>query len=236
MNAKKLILLAVVLVIAGIIGTKFEKNSIDESRTFLGDGVSTIIIGASNAHIHISPSESNEILLELRGDIPHQMTPYFSAQIEDGVLQVDFNLDKGHRMGTDFSAIYQPIELTLHLPAHTFERLQVENSHGAIEIFSIQAAYLDVNASNAHIDLADLSANITATNEKGNITFRNGQLSQNVSLNTSDGSIVLALENPLMDAHLNLSTDGQAEAPRIFGTGEFVVDLDVVRGKIVVDE
>ncbi len=186
---------------------------INEKEVFDGANITAIDVNVSSPTVHIVPTDSDEITVELLGEVSENTDLNFDVTTRNNNLNVSVRNNNSHSGWFNFGVTITRLELQLQIPKKEYDELKVRSSSGRIVMDDIQAKNVELRASSGRIEIS----NITAENEinlqtssgrieaKNNISnsFKarassgriliNGQISDQIATSTSSGAI--ALEN-----------------------------------------
>lgn len=256
---KKKLLLAVILLVAGVLLgvaalclVDFDFSLLDSTDyvtdTFdAGDDFADIQIYADISDIRFALSEDFSCKVVSR----HRDYMEFSAEVENSVLVI---------RETDQREWYEHIglffgnsgELTVYLPKGTYHNLYIENDTGDITVpkdFTFASAELHTDTGDirymgglegslkAEADTGDITlenintpGNITLETDTGDITLKN-VISKNLKIETDTGDILL---NKCDAKYINAETDTGDVTGSLLSTKIFIVDNHT--GKVIVPE
>lgn len=260
-NVKRMVGLAVLLVIIGFAGALFTYQSfadtkkIDEEKTF-DENITDIIIETDNSRIEVIPTEDSMTKVEFAGETNTGSRQRFEAEVENGVLQVKVKEKMIRFFNFDFS-IKSPVT-KVYLPEAEYSSLRAETGNGKIRIENISAEDLEAKSTNGEVTLLNLktkaitmksvNGKINANNIEGELEAKvtNGKinleeisLDQPIHLESVNGKIDVRVDEEPKNAEVNVEVvNGRIEIfgnnnqHTVFGDGENQVRLKTVNGSI----
>ena len=174
-------------------------------------------------------------------DSPPGLDVYLPMEIYE---RVTIHSTNGRIEMSDFEIADLHIETTnARIEVHDINgNVNLRTTNGRITASSITGEDLRFRTSNGRIEISDLVGDIDAQTTNGRITFNNETIEQQVSLQSSNGRIEVALSRTPTDVAFNLNTTngrttifGNNNSTQQFGDGSYEVTLRTTNGRITVE-
>ncbi|HHY73443.1 MAG TPA: DUF4097 domain-containing protein [Bacillus bacterium] len=210
-NIKKISVVALILLVAGIIGAVATFKSVYKEERVLEDKVieesqfTNIDVNADNARIEIFPTDEAKTKVTLTGS----NTKYqFSTNVGESTLSVKMNYQSKKLFNFGFHP--RGFKLKIRVPEKMYDNLKVQNNNGTIHIENLSAANFHGHNNNGTMQIENLKADnffgqtnngkielsgiegsaITTEAQNGRIGMKN-VVSKTVKIKVSNGSISL---------------------------------------------
>ncbi|OIJ12917.1 hypothetical protein BKP35_10155 [Anaerobacillus arseniciselenatis] len=184
---------------------------INEKEVIDGKNIETIDVNVSSPSVYLIPTDSNEITVELIGEISEKTDFEFDVTSRNNKLDVYVKNSTTVSGWFNFSTMTTNLQLELHIPRKEYNKLNVHSSSGRITLNDLHAKNVELRASSGRIEISNVTAeseinlqtssgrieavnntakSLQARASSGRILI-NGQISEQISPSTSSGSIVL---------------------------------------------
>ena len=255
-KVRKLVLLALVLIGVGTVGTWLTRESATDSHnpvevTVPVAGMDSLRINASNRRIDFAVSNNDEVRVVMAGNTRRTD---LTADVVDNEIVIEAR-QRRQFMSLNFDGIGTST-LTVYLPEHEFEQITASTTNGGIVADNLLARDVSLRTSNGQVEARNLQGNleIRTTNGRvnvshiagdiqvrttnGRIEFVNPTLAQNVEMQTTNGRIEMELAEEPTDAAFRTSTTNGSVS--IFGSDSwdsgsvYEINLRTTNGGITV--
>lgn len=259
---KLFVVLVLILIVAGGITLLFKQENVFEksnNKKVIEDlSFTNLAVLTENAAVEIIPTKDSVATVEYSGKTKKNKKFIFEADVKGDTLSVQF---KEKRKGfIRFGITSLNLTLTVYLPERQYERLQVETDNGRIIAEQLQATDLHLETDNGRIELKHVDAetvnvktdngkivleNVTgqmkAKTDNGQISVVTSDLEDSLDLETDNGKIEIQTEKEPTNAVIDAKTDngrvelfGQENKHVTFGKGENLIKLRTDNGRITV--
>jgi len=259
---KKVLVLATLLLFAGLIGGAFtikgklDQNDFIEKNVEMTD-VEQVEIVTTNGKVSLYPTNEEEATIKYTGNLSDYE---LVEKLEDNTLSIMVK-SKGLRFfSIDLLSFSQSIDVAI--PERLYDSITVNTNNGRIDVEHLQINHLDaktdngrisvsnvmtetsnVRSSNGKISLDDVVGEINAHTSNGKIYLETESLDQPIDLSTSNGAIEIVTENRPTNAVIDAKTDngkievyGDRKWDIITGNGDNVVKLTTDNGRITITD
>ncbi|GAA0322840.1 MULTISPECIES: DUF4097 family beta strand repeat-containing protein [Oceanobacillus] len=237
-NVKRIIILAVILLLIGIIGmaatfSSYKESAFNEeseSIPFDADEITEIEVDAENTQIRLQPAHVEEPIAEYTTTGRKSETQELSTSVNGEKLTIQIKETSFPFFDFDFMFhsnaaldIFVPDDMMEKMEVKTtnskinaadlqIDALQLHTSNGKIEGENIETSFLDIQSSNGKIELQNVQGDTNLNTSNGKITLEN--IVGEVTANTNNGKIELAS----IQGNTNVeTTNGKVEAQDISG-------------------
>ena len=223
---------------------------INEKEVIDGKNIEIIDVNVSSPSVYLIPTDSDEITIELIGEISEKTDFEFDVRTRNNKLDVYVKNSTTVSGWFNFGTMTTNLQLELHIPRKEYNKINIHSSSGRIIVIDLQANKVELRASSGRIEISNVTAeseinlqtssgrieaiNNTAKSLKARASsgriLINGQISEQISTSTSSGSIVLE------DYEGDISA--QASSGRITITNDLLVgDINVSTssGRVEID-
>ncbi|SFD81774.1 Putative adhesin [Paenibacillus catalpae] len=261
---KKLWGAAAVLILIGLAGSLFtyqygdEGREISEQQTVPGAQVAAIAINSDNTRVEILPSADQDVNIQLDGKVMSNVKPQLSVKAEDSTLFISMNKD--HHKWFNFSFHQDSLTLKVYLPEKQYNELKITNDNGYIMAKQLNVASIQASTDNGRIEFSDTASQavkVKADNGKitldhvtgvlegrtdnGSITVLTKEITQNITLDTNNGRIMIQTETEPTDVSFYTHVDNgrinifdKYKGNTVVGDGKTLVKLTADNGSITV--
>ena len=188
---KKLVMVASVLLIIGIVGSLFNFKTLYSDKEMKEEKIidtvfDTINISVDSAKIELIPTNEKNAILEYRTNYSDYN---FSSEVKNSTLEVHVDMNQKKLFRFDFFS--KGSALKLYIPKKQYESLQIESDNGRIMIEGIDVKTADIRTDNGRIEINNMASdNLTVNSDNGRINLANVDAST-VTTKSSNGKIVL---------------------------------------------
>lgn len=188
---KKLVMVASVLLIIGIVGSLFNFKTLYSDKEMKEEKIidtvfDTINISVDSAKIELIPTNEKNAILEYRTNYSDYN---FSSEVKNSTLEVHVDMNQKKLFRFDFFS--KGSALKLYIPKKQYESLQLESDNGRIMIEGIDVKTADIRTDNGRIEINNMANdNLTVNSDNGRINLANVDAST-VTTKSSNGKIVL---------------------------------------------
>ncbi|SHH64554.1 DUF4097 family beta strand repeat-containing protein [Virgibacillus chiguensis] len=259
---KKLILVAIILIIIGGVGCLFTfkslvREKVDITEEFSADEITNLELDMINEEITIIPTDGSDIVLELKGKSNEPDKKFLDIDKKENTLKVR---KKSEKFKFRFFNQGDSLTLTVHLPQKAYETIQADTKNGTIHgkkftVKSLQASgangeivldevitdTTEVSTQNGGIELNDVAGSLHGETSNGSITLTAKTLDQSMEMNTENGSIDINVEEEPTNVTYDLRTgNGGVEVfgtdnwNAVVGDGEHVIKARTANGSIII--
>ncbi|WP_375088004.1 DUF4097 family beta strand repeat-containing protein [Peribacillus sp. RS7] len=258
-NAKKLSIIALVLLLVGVIGSLFtfsqvmDQKATTEEKT-ISEIVTDVQIDTDNAVVEILPTKDKETRIELVSKGVNVSKLDFTAYVEGKKLSVKLE----DRSTFSFGFHIQSLHLKVFVPDKSYksfvvesdngkmqisglksENLMVESQNGRVELNDIVTEKVEVKSANGKLDLNNVEGKLVGSSNNGKITLVTKDLDRMIDLECNNGKIMIKTENEPTNTTFDVHVDngkvdilGKHEGNTVIGKGENLVKLEANNGKI----
>jgi DUF4097 and DUF4098 domain-containing protein YvlB len=263
-NIKKISIVALVLLLVGITGSlvtvnaKKHPESIKEERIFNNEDFANIDIKVDNAGVEIIPSNNSTTRVELLGGDEKSREYIFDVDVQKNTLAV--NLNEKQLKFYNFAFSESALAIKVYVPEKLYESLRIEVANGsvkaeeigikaatiktingAIDLKDLETSTVTVRSHNGKIDLEDIEGDISGHVIKGSISLVTDHLDRNIALENLNGNIEIQTvkepTNATIDVevtHGKVDIFGDSTRDSVFGTGENLIKLTTLNGKVTI--
>jgi len=239
-NFKKLVFLALLLIVIGIAGTAMVGHGSGGGITTLEEvadvtDVNHINIRTENQRVRVRSTTEDQARVVSSG-MPTDAT--LTVEVLDDVLEVEVRMPRHNiRIGInfgDFRSLATPPSLDVYLPLEIYNSIRVTTTNSRIDVSDvtateiearttngrIEASHLEteeilLETTNARVEVRDVVGDVRVRSSNGRIDFHNPTIAQEVNLQTTNGRIDVNLTEVPEHADFSLSTTNSRT--RIFG-------------------
>ncbi|ACT01585.1 DUF4097 family beta strand repeat-containing protein [Paenibacillus sp. JDR-2] len=261
---KKLAAIAAVLIVVGLAGsliTYFNGNTVtevSEQKTITGSQITAVDLHSDNTRIELLPSSEQDIKLQLEGSTTSKEKPQLDIKSEDSTLSI--TMDTNQHKWFNFNFREDSLVLTIYLPQKQYNELKIANNNGYILAKQLNAASIQASTDNGRIEFSDTTSQtvkVRADNGKitldhvtgildgktsnGSITVLTKEISQNITLNTNNGRILIQTETEPAGVTFYTHVDNgrvnlfdKYKGNTVVGDGNIQVKLTADNGSITV--
>src|SRR5690625_372382 len=190
---KKILVLATLLLFAGLIGGAFTiKGKLDqhdsiEKKVDMTD-IQQIEITTVNGKVNLHPIDENEATIEYVGNLSEYE---LIEEVEDNTLRILVK-SKGLRFfSIDLLTFSQSINVAV--PERLYDSITVNTNNGRIDVDNLQVNHLDTKTDNGRISLRNVAtetSNVRSSNDRIILEHVSGE----INAHTSNGKILLESE------------------------------------------
>lgn len=214
---------------------------INESKVVDGDKITSIDIHSSSPNVYLIPSDSDEIIIELTGEVSSKLKNSFSLDVDTSRDKLSVKVNrKSETIRNIFGTIVIRTKLEIYVPEKMYDSISINTSSGKIEIEDLHAKSFDLRASSGKIDIENIIAekDFNARTSSGRIEVSN---SEAASLNTSASSGSITLKN-IQTSTMNIATssgsielsDSMGEITAAASSGRITINNKQLNGNISV--
>jgi DUF4097 and DUF4098 domain-containing protein YvlB len=259
---KLFVSLVPLLIVAGCISLLFKQGNVFEksnNKKVIEDlSFTNIAVLTENAAVVIVPTKDSVATVEYSGKTKKNKRFIFEADVKGDTLSVQFKEKRKWFIHFGFSSL--DLTLKVHLPEKQYDRLLVETDNGRIiaeqlqakditletdngriELKHVDAKAVNVKSDNGRIVLEDVTGQMKAKTDNGQISVITNDLDQSIDLETDNGRIEIQTEKEPTNAIIDAKTDngrveifGQENKHVTFGNGENLIKLRTDNGRITV--
>ena len=258
MNIKKIGVIAIIVLVLGAalnvgmsIAGGFIKNTeeIEITKEFTkinitGDNTAIEVVRTSSSNGKVEfinkKSSRNKVEAYVKGDTLYveMKKKFFNG------LNIGFNASGNKIIVTVPDEKYE--ELTTHTDNGQiiakdlqFKNVDIESNNGKIVLEDLETKNVHVKTDNGKIDFHNVTGDIEAKSDNGQISLVTDNLDRSISLKTDNGLINIRTTTEPENATINADIDngridifGSANEETIFGNGENIIDLKTDNGVI----
>ncbi|UII57742.1 DUF4097 domain-containing protein [Cytobacillus spongiae] len=199
---KKLVYVLFILFIIGVIGTFISSNSsgsyfsfhttdVEEKVTVEGSAIQHIELDVSSADVTLNKSSSQDITVELVGEVSKKLEDDFKLNVEENEDTLTISIDEKKKIYMGVTRI--SLDIIISLPEQSYESIQLRTSSGDIaaehmivkETLQLMASSGDVTAKDSEAQVVELKAS------SGDLLAENLSGAKLSSFKTSSGDIIL---------------------------------------------
>ncbi|MBY7142702.1 DUF4097 family beta strand repeat protein [Virgibacillus sp. NKC19-3] len=231
-NVKKIMVVALLLILVGVVGSIFtfnfhERTAVAETKQANIDNITAIDIRLDNEKVIMKSTEEPNARVELEGSTASDNKTELAVKENDNTLSIETKKQKEKLFQLDWGG---PMTLTVYLPEKAYESLLVDIDNGSFQADDLTVEAIDVSTDNGEVAMANIAAgmvNVTSDNGKIKLDHVDGAINSK----TDNGAISLVTEG--LDRNLDFYTDNgsitiqTAEEPT-----NAVFDVRVDNGKI----
>ncbi|MBZ2174020.1 DUF4097 domain-containing protein [Schnuerera sp. xch1] len=262
-NMKKIIMLALGLLIVGAIGSIFTFSSLNRETTvseekYIDENITSIEISTRNVEVEVLSTNENNVKVELTGNVLPNIDYSLSTSVEDSTLLIEPEMSE-HSW---FNLMPIALRLKVYLPSEQYDSLYVENdnglvhvkdstinnviintTNGMVDVQSITSTNIDVQTASGKITMKHVNGEITGKSGSGPIKVQTKSLDHPVQLETKSGGILLQTEQPPTNVTFEAETgtgridilDQYTGKNIVIGNGENLIKLKTGTGSITVE-
>lgn len=246
---KKLIIIAVTLLVIGILGSLFTYKTISEAEDITENKViqedfNSIAIMSNDARVEIMSIDGSDAKVELSGKgSNYQMV----AGVEESVLKVNIDYKQKKLFNFDFTG--DILTLKVYLPEKEYEKLQVNNDNGDMKVNDLKAKDVHLEVDNGFIKMNNMDTEtVYASTDNGAVDLKH-LMALDVDVNSDngkidleevDGDLVVRANNgqiTLVTEKINRSIDFETDNGKIDIQSDHeptnaILDIKVSNGKV----
>ncbi|MCT8138123.1 DUF4097 family beta strand repeat protein [Anaerobacillus sp. CMMVII] len=245
-------LLGLALIAIGVLAFIFQSNQqpvfnffssstveLNESKVVDGDKITTIDIHSSSPSVYLIPTDSDEITIELNGEVSSKLKNSFSLDVSTNrnKLKVKVNR-KNETIRNFFGSMIINAKLEIYVPEKLYDSITIQTSSGAITIEDLAATNIELRASSGSIEVSGLHAEkeLNLASSSGRIEAKNSQ-AKTVKSAASSGAVTL---KNLLTEKINVATssgkidiiDSEGEITAAASSGRITIENEQLNGNI----
>ncbi|NGP46223.1 DUF4097 domain-containing protein [Bacillaceae bacterium SIJ1] len=259
-------IIGVILIVFGGVGSVMAFQSIksvdlQESQDVEADQIENVDIRMPNAYVDILPATSDDIQVELSGKVNDHEQRDFKIQERNGTLYVEYDDEQWKKL-FQFIGPKETLQLTVYLPAKTFDSLEVNVSNGTLDAENLQVNELNVKSANGKLNIKDTVAKtvdvktangkivldhvegaLTGKAANGTISLVTSSLDRPIKFDLNNGSVDIKTENKPTNATIDVEVAngkidvfGSSDRNHVFGDGENHIDISSMNGGIKITD
>ncbi|ALX48413.1 DUF4097 family beta strand repeat-containing protein [Lentibacillus amyloliquefaciens] len=260
-NAKRISIIALVLLVVGALGSLLtfqslnDSTSVSEEETFSDNNITDIEISANNEEVEVMSTEDRATKVELTGTSSEEIENYLSADVEDETLSIEL---KDKRLFDFFNFIGTNLTLKVYLPEKTYNSLQADIDNGSFQVEQLSINNVEGEVDNGHFDMKDIAAamvNVEADNgaisleniegkingdvNNGEIYLKTNNLDHPLTLESNNGDIEVETDQEPTNAVFDIKTNngeatvfGSSNWNTVIGNGDNQIKLTTNNGNI----
>ncbi|WP_201005203.1 DUF4097 family beta strand repeat-containing protein [Paenibacillus glycanilyticus] len=261
---KKLTGIAAVLIVIGLAGSLItyfygnDETEVSEEKTISGSQITSVNLHSDNTRIELLPSSEKDVKIQLNGSTMSKEKPELDVKAEDSTLSITMDTNQHKWFNFDFRE--DGLVLKVYLPQKQYQELKIANNNGYIQAKQLNAASIQASTDNGRIEFSDITSQtikVRADNGKialdhvtgildgktsnGSITVLTKEISQNITLDTNNGRILLQTETEPAGVTFYTHVDNgrvnlfdKYKGNTVVGDGNIQVKLTADNGSITV--
>lgn len=260
---KKTMIIALILVGIGLVGSIVTFNLADEpltvaeEKTIESKDITAIDIRANNETVKVISTTDQATKVELTGKATNNAKDDLSVAVEGNTLSIQ---TENQRKFFNFDFFTTSLTLTVYVPEKVYESLQVnidngqfqaeqlavtnldaKTNNGRIEISNIEANQVKVESDNGKLILEDVQGEIQGKTNNGSISLVTNNLDRPIELESDNGSIKIKSENEPTNVTFladtgngTISIFDKYNGNAVIGDGDNIIKLRTDNGRISV--
>lgn len=262
---KRLILLAVILITVGLIGSLFTVKSLFQSSELVteeqiyNESYEDIVINIDNMNVQLYGSKEKETKIVTSTKEKNKA----NFQINEGILTITVAEPDSLRFTLpNFGLINRVPSVKIYVPEDIYKRINikskngmitakdleaedivVETINGLVKLESIKSHKTKITTENGLVNLNQMSGDIVSQTTNGKISYKATHIDQNIDFKTVNGLISIETENEPTNVTFDVAVElgqvdifGSNEQNVVYGAGENAIKLTTSLGKITVKE
>jgi len=196
----------------GIKSAAITSGQIKTNESFKTEGIEKIVINTVNSKIRILPSEGKDIIADFYGSIITNLgnnSPKLITGIKDGTLNISISHPKTTSIGLFdvsnlFLDIYMPLQFAnevnatsvsgeINIEGFNGKRLMLKTISGNINAKSIKTLEIKADSVSGTVNLENVEGNLKIFTISGEVNTGVELLSEDILIETTSGTIKLAL-------------------------------------------
>ena len=196
-KVRKLVLLALVLIGVGTVGTWLTRESATDSHdpvevTVPVAGMDSLRINASNRRIDFAVSNNDEVRVVMEGNTGR--TDLTAEVVGNGIVIEAKEEQHRQFMNFNFGFSFQfnrprSSTLTVYLPEHEFEQITATTTNAHISAGNLPSTDVVLTTSNGRVDASNMPGDLMVRTTNGQVDLRD--IAGNVRVNSTNGSVNL---------------------------------------------
>lgn len=260
---KRLIIVAIILIIIGLVGSLFTIKSIFDRVEFVTDEQ---IVNDSYHNVHVNV-ENMSVKLYVTNERETKIVTSTTdknktiTKINDDTLTITVDESTSPRLTfPNFGSSSAVPTLTVYLPKDKYKLINVKSKNGMITAGNIEAEELSVKTVNGLVWLESIQSNITkvltengminlsyikgdikSETKNGKISYEAENIDQNIDFKTVNGLISIQTEDEPTNVTFDISVElgkvdlfGSNSQNAVYGEGEHLIKLTTSLGKVTV--
>lgn len=233
---KKISIIALVLLLAGIVGSLLTFRSVNvlepvsEEKVINNQNITAIDVDTDNSDVEIVPTKKSQTKIEVSGkttgDYKHELT----AEVEGTILNIKLKDQRQKFFYFNFNAFAESFRLKIYLPEKEYASLKINSSNGRIHLEQLKVKDLFAESNNGRIELkkiASTSVNVKTDNGRITLDYVDGKIKGK----SSNGRISVLTKD--LDRPIELDTDnGRIEIQTEKEPTNTTFDVDTDNGSI----
>ncbi len=234
---KKLLIVAIVLILVGIAGSIFtfkpmlQQKSISEEKV-INETFSRIAIVTNNTEVEIFPTTDATAKIDITGKLAKGSVYDVAANVEKSILSIDVKYEQ-----RNFASFFpSSLSLQVYVPESVYESLQVKGDDGRIIVSDIQAKDMNIKTDNGNIDVRNVKGTTFKAQSNDGTTKLNNITATDVLVKSDNGNIELinakasTVKTEVNDGTTNLNHVTAANAHMKSDNGK--INLEKIEGQM----
>ena len=169
----------------------FQMIELYEVKKIEAAEIRKIKVSATSTDIFISPSDVEDITVELKGQVNKRLAEAFYLDVKQNKETANISVTRKNRSSFIFGFIIDRSRIDVTVPSKWYENIDVQTSSGSIEGKDLTSNVLTIGASSGSIKLkkAKVKTECSLEASSGSIQVSALQSPSNISIQTSSGSI-----------------------------------------------
>jgi DUF4097 and DUF4098 domain-containing protein YvlB len=260
-NIKTVLMIALVLVVVGVVGSIVSFNFGDTStsskeQVIDPEGITNIKINTNNDKVNVLPTKDSEIRVELAGN--HINKNWLKINVNGETVSIQtvdqkklfiINFFVESRTLTTYlpEQLYESLKVDIdngsfHASHLTINNIEIETDNGRMEMEDMIASNTDIRSSNGKVHLDHVEGMITVKAVNGSISLVASQLDRSIQLESTNGKINIETETEPTNVTFDVKTTngkatlfGSKNWDNVIGNGDHVIKLTTKNGSINVN-
>ncbi|WP_330948726.1 DUF4097 family beta strand repeat-containing protein [Virgibacillus sp. MG-45] len=260
-NVKKLVMVAIIFIIVGTIGSIVTFGSRDTGEKVATEkfvdatNVASISVEADNETVRISPTKEKDIRITWTGTAKKNANRTLEVELDGEDLKIQ---TKQRQFFQFFDFNFHSMILHVYLPEKEYQALsadldngkiqasnlvvkdmEVETSNGRIELNKLETEKLVAKTNNGRIQLDEVSGELIGEADNGSIYLETDDLDRPIALETNNGKIKIKAASEPKNATFAVSVSNgkvnifnKYSENAVFGDGDNLIQLSTDNGKI----
>ncbi|WP_100489073.1 DUF4097 family beta strand repeat-containing protein [Sporolactobacillus pectinivorans] len=196
---KKILYVALILILTGIIGTLIIYQTTDtfhsaevqpQKKTMLIDGVKDIKIDTSTVDVQVEKTDGRSLSAELQGWGNKHVTQSIKLNVKkEGQI---LNINVG-RKGPFISFTFGKMKLVVKVPDQLYDSVRAQSASGDLSVRSLSAKQLSLAADSGNVVSENNQAadRLSLQTTSGDITLKHTQIKNNAVVSANSGDVVI---------------------------------------------
>ncbi|GAA0321748.1 DUF4097 domain-containing protein [Bacillus carboniphilus] len=184
----------------------FETSELNKEQVIDAEKIKKIEVESSSTDVLIKPTNSDEILVKLSGEVSNKLKSSFVLEVDEDNDSVRIKVERKERSFFQSFISISKVKLEVYVPQNQYEEIVMETSSGDVQYKEVEVKQLNIQTSSGDIDVEEMSEveALSLQASSGDISL-SGIATQKLEVTTSSGDIFsngdLSYENATIEAN-----------------------------------